>query len=453
MEDLTVNDLILTPVFLAVFYAIAVAIRSSVTNVYTRKYFLPALTLKFIGAIALGLIYKFYYGGGDTFNYYAHARGIYQGFGKSFAVGLQLLFHAPSNPETAPFIANLFWYDAPSEYFVGQVGAVCALLCLNTYMVIALMFACISFSGIWAMFVTFVKIRPHVYTQLAAACFFVPSLFFWGSGLMKDSLCIGALGWLFYGFYRGAIQKQRLLFSTIMAGIGAYVLYTTKIYILLSFLPPALLWVFNENSQRIRSAALRMLARPLLIGVGAALGLFAMTRLTEGNEKYDIDKIGEQSKLTADYLYQTSIKQQGSAYSLGEQDGSIGGMVKLAPQAIVVALFRPFPWEARSPIMMLSSLEALFFLGFTVRIMLRSGVLATLKTIASTPVLSLCFIFSLVFAASVGIISYNFGTLVRYKMPLIPFYVGGLYILQSISLDKRPAAKTARRPVARRLAA
>jgi hypothetical protein len=42
-------------------------------------------------------------------------------------------------------------------------------------------------------------------------------------------------------------------------------------------------------------------------------------------------------------------------------------------------------------------------------------------------------VFALVFGASVGIISNNFGTLVRYKIPLIPFYVGALYILQDVS--------------------
>jgi hypothetical protein len=47
------------------------------------------------------------------------------------------------------------------------------------------------------------------------------------------------------------------------------------------------------------------------------------------------------------------------------------------------------------------------------------------------------FVFSLIFAASVGITSANFGTLVRYKIPLIPFYLSGLYILQSIANERR----------------
>ena len=70
MKMLSLADVYLTPVYLLFFYGLALAVRAKVTNVYTKKYFLPALTVKFVGAIALGLVYQFYYGGGDTSNYY-----------------------------------------------------------------------------------------------------------------------------------------------------------------------------------------------------------------------------------------------------------------------------------------------------------------------------------------------------------------------------------------------
>jgi len=124
-------------------------------------------------------------------------------------------------------------------------------------------------------------------------------------------------------------------------------------------------------------------------------------------------------------------------------------MAKLAPQAIVVALFRPFLWESRNPTMLLSAIEATYFIVLTIRIFFRVGVGKTLRAIVSSPVLTLCFVFSLIFAISVGISSGNFGTLVRYKIPLMPFYLAGLYIMQSMTEGmarhkKQPAAT--RRP-------
>ena len=434
-------DLFLAPLYLLLLYGLAYLVRPSVTNKFTRPYFLPALTLKYVGAIGLGFIYQFYYSGGDTFNYYRHAQLIHEAFSNSFGLGWKLLLDngGSMDPSLAKYTSRMFWHQAGStEYIVARIAAFLGLFCFNSYVVIALLFATISFSGIWAMYMTFAKIRPHVYKQLAWTIFYVPSMFFWGSGLLKDSLCLGALGWVFYSFYRGFIQRQAVLKCTIIGLSAAYALLIIKVYILLCFLPAALLWVFNETNARITNSTIRLVAKPLFLGIGGGLAFFAATNLTKGDEKYDVDKIGARSKITADYLYQQSVKQEGSGYSLGELDGSIGSMVKLAPQAIGTALFRPFLWEAHNPVMLLSALEAVFFLGFTLRIFWRAGVARTFSIIGRNPILLLCFVFSLVFAASVGVTSNNFGTLVRYKIPMIPFYLGGLYILQSLTTQGSP---------------
>lgn len=447
------SDLFLAPLYLGILYALAFAIRPSVTNQFTKPFFIPALTLKFIGAISLGLIYQFYYGGGDTFNYYWHASVIHDAFSHSFSTGMELLLDngSGSSPATAPYIARMIWHQTGStEYLVSRIAAFLGLLCFNSYTVIALFFATISFSGIWAMFIAFAKIRPFVYKQLGWTMFYVPSMFFWGSGLLKDSLCLGALGWLFYAMYRGIIQRQALLKCLIIGVIAVYALLSIKVYILLCFLPAALVWIFNETNDRIKSKGLRLVARPLFLGVGAIVAFYAATNLTKGDDKYDVDKIGERSKITADYLYQQSMKQEGSGYYLGELDGSIGSMVKLAPQAIGTAIYRPFLWEAHNPVMLLSALEASFFLFFTLRIFWRTGLFRTLGVIGRSPILLLCFVFALVFAASVGITSSNFGTLVRYKIPMIPFYLSGLYILQDmVTRRSTSAAGAAARPATR----
>ena len=280
---LALNDLLLTPLYLGLFYLIAYAVRDRFSNAYTKRYFIPALTVKFLGAIGLGLIYAYYYGGGDTFNYYHHSKLIHQAFDYSFGAGLKLLMASGGeyDPETSRFTTYMFWYESGSaEYLVARFAAAIGLLCFNTYMVIGLFFALISFSGVWAMYITFVKIRPQLYKELATAVLFVPSVFFWGSGLMKDSLCLGALGWLFYTFYKGTIQKRSLLQCAIIGLSVSYILVRIKVYILLCFLPPALLWVFNENSSLIKNTLLRVMAKPILIGIGGALAFYAATNLT-----------------------------------------------------------------------------------------------------------------------------------------------------------------------------
>ncbi|GAB2863404.1 hypothetical protein [Hymenobacter ruber] len=440
------KDLYITPFYLALIYGIAYGLRGSVTNVYTKKYFIPALTVKVVGAIALGILYHTLYGG-DTNNYYKQASVVYHAFGDSFAAGLELVTSSGDiTPAIAKYTGQLYWFGHGSnEYFVIRVAAVLALLSFDTYTVIAVLFAAITFSGMWMMYMTFAKIRPQVYKELAISVFFLPSVFFWGSGLLKDSLCLGALGWLFYCFYRGAIERKNILRCLLVGLLMGAVILSMKTYILLAFMPPALLWVFNENTRNIKSAAVRWVAKPLFLGVGAVVAVFAMSQLAAADERFNLDKIGEQSKVTADYLQRVSKTEQGSGYNIGAQDGTLGGMAKLAPQAIIVALFRPFLWEARNPTMLLSALEATYFLLLTIRIFWRVGFFKTIGAIGSVPVLTLCFVFSLIFAISVGISSGNFGTLVRYKIPLMPFYLSGLYILQSITVPQATARAGQRR--------
>ncbi|UYZ65175.1 hypothetical protein [Hymenobacter weizhouensis] len=432
------KDLFLTPLYLALFYGLAFAVRRRFTNALTRKYFIPALSVKFLGAISLGLIYQFYYGGGDTFNYYNHIKVIYGAFGDSFAAGLKLLFpQRPPDSTILRYTAQMYWYDSPTEYFIAQVGAVFALLSFNTYSVIGLGFALISFWGVWAMYITFLRIYPLAYKKLAFAIFFLPSVFFWGSGLMKDSLCMGALGWAFYGFYHLFIEKKNLLTAAALLGAGAFVLVSVKVYILLSFLPPALLWVFNENNQRIKSAAIRAVSKPIFLVLGLGIGYLGATNLTAGDERYDVEKIGERSKITKDYL--SKYVSSGSAYDIGQLDGSIGSIVRVAPQAVFISLFRPFLFEARNPVMLLSALEATLFIWLTVSLFYKTGLIKSFRLIAAKPILTFSFVFSIIFAIGVGTNSGNFGTLVRYKIPLMPFYLSALYIMQSMAAPKKKA--------------
>ena len=88
------QDILLTPLYLIVIYAIAYRIRNKYyKHNLLKKYFIPALTCKIAGAIAIGLIYQFYYGGGDTFNYYTYGSArIWDAFQDDPATAFNLIF-------------------------------------------------------------------------------------------------------------------------------------------------------------------------------------------------------------------------------------------------------------------------------------------------------------------------------------------------------------------------
>ena len=155
--------------------------------------------------------------------------------------------------------------------------------------------------------------------------------------------------------------------------------------------------------------------------------MFFSQKFTKEMGRYSLENVAQTAASTRGWISYVSEKQEGSTYDLGAFDPSIGGMLSKFPQAVVVTLFRPFPWEARKVIIALSALEALIFLYFTLRALFKKG--KQFKTIFKDPNITFFLIFSLIFAFAVGISSYNFGALSRYKIPCLPFYAAFLMIV------------------------
>ncbi len=100
------------------------------------------------------------------------------------------------------------------------------------------------------------------------------------------------------------------------------------------------------------------------------------------------------------------------------------------PLAINAALFRPYITEARNVMMMVSGLENLFILLFTLYVLYKVKIIGIFKYFNKNSLLTFSLIFSLFFAFAVGISTSNFGSLVRYRIPLLPFYVSSLIIIR-----------------------
>ena len=76
--------------------------------------------------------------------------------------------------------------------------------------------------------------------------------------------------------------------------------------------------------------------------------------------------------------------------------------------------------------MLLSALESLAMLVMTLYILWKANVRIFAILVHPNPFFTL--VFSLAFAFAVGVSTYNCGTLVRYKIPLMPFFVVSLVL-------------------------
>ena len=223
------------------------------------------------------------------------------------------------------------------------------------------------------------------------------------------------LGWMTYCTFRIFLHRDLSFRNIFMLVFSFYLIAVIKLYILLAFLPALSLWLLMTYSRYIKTAGLRFLANVF----------FITSRFSEELNKYSLENVTKTADTTRDWIIHSS-GDEGSAYDIGDFDGSIGNTLAKFPAGIVVTLFRPFPWEVKKVIVALSALEALAFLYFTLRVFFNRK--TKFGAFLKDPTVIFCLCFSLIFAFSVGITSGNFGALSRYKIPCLPFYGAFLMI-------------------------
>jgi hypothetical protein len=439
-DFISVFDYILLPFFLLIIYGVAFRAcnkKYPKTHSYThpwRKYFLAGFSLKIFGAIFIGLVYQYYYGGGDTSAFYYHATVINQSLGDSPLKWLNLVFHIPGayDPEYYQYINQMFWYKSPGAYLISSITAVFNVITFNTYLPTSIIFAALSFSGIWAMFRAFAEQYPKHTKEIAICILFIPSTFVWGSGIFKDTVCMAALGWMTFASFRMLIRKQFRLKYMLIIIVCFYLLAVIKIYIVLVFIPALTLWILNTYSHKIKNGVVRFGLKLFVYGIIVA-GFFSITSyFSDQLGQYSLENLAETSNTTRSYIYWASTStggDEGSKYDLGGFDPTPLGMLSKFPLAVNVSLFRPYIWESRKPMVFLNSLEASLFLFLTLKLIFVIGFRGIWRSISRSPNIQFFLIFTIIFAFAVGISSYNFGALSRYRIPCLPFFALALALI------------------------
>lgn len=392
-----------------------------------------AFGLKIFGGIFLGVIYQYYYRGGDTFNYWHQTEVINSSLNDSFFTWLRLITGSASiyDADVYNYTTQFYWYGITTpEYIISVIGAVLGLVTMTSYLPTSVIFSALSFIGVWKLFVVFTKLYPRLIRQLAFAFLFIPSVVFWGSGFMKDTITFSCLGMVTHFFYQIFYENKKIVKNGLAALLFLYVIYVIKTYILVAYLPAALLWGVGLLSYKVKDQRLIIFTRYFLYACAIAGLIIIGGRLqAELFGEYNVESVAYKSFVTRDYLYRISTEQEGSGYTLGDMDPTLFGMLEKAPAGINVTLFRPYIWEARKPIVLLSSLEAMFFLVFTFFVIFRNNPIRVVQRILTDETLQFCIIFTLVFAFAIGISTSNFGSLSRYKIPCMPFFAAFLFII------------------------
>jgi hypothetical protein len=444
MRYLQIWDFILGPVYIFIIYAIAKrrAGRKMENEPY-YEYFARGILFKMLGGVFFCLIYTVYYNGGDTTAYFESSVNITKLFFRNTGAFWQIIFGGDPI-EMFQYFDNYtgypgYWRD-PQSWQVVRWTSLLTFFGFRCYMLTTILLSAATYFGIWRLYKTFVYYFPQISKQLSYSVLLVPSVLFWGSGVLKDTFTLAAAGLLTYSFHRAIILRKKIPINVILLFMCSSLIISIKPYIFLGLVPGALLWMSFNNIKNITNPLLRFLIGPFVFSFILGLALIGYNQIKDQLGKYSsVDKILNKASVT-----QKDLKQdynEGNAFDIGEFDPTIGGISSKFPIATFAGLFRPSIIDVKNIVMLLAAIENSFLLFFTLYILFRCGIRGSYSIIANEPIAFFALIFSVFFAFSVGLTTSNFGALVRYKIPAVPFYMSTLFIVHEL-YKKRKSINT-----------
>ncbi|RCL65051.1 MAG: hypothetical protein DBW80_00435 [Bacteroidetes bacterium] len=433
-------DFIIGPIYVGIILFIGLRISSRFIDPIDRRMFNLGLLVKLISSFAIGVIYWFYYQDGDTVYYYERMLRVANVLKSNTSLGLKLVFSAyPEEADETYFLMTSLRAFDTASYMVVRIAAIVNTVCFGIYTNVALLFSVFAFSGLWQLYRITCDALPKVSKRyLGYAILLFPSVVFWGSGLLKDTLTLGGITWVIACFYRGIIKGKKPIVNILTIIVIGYFVSVIKSYILVAFVPAAFLWYVAEKRLASSSAASTSL-NPVLATGAILISLALLSQLGDILGRYSVENLQHEAEAMQQWHHQVEevYDYEGSSYSLGNTDFSTVGLITKAPIALITTFLRPFPWEVGNPLMVLSSLESLALLSIGFLALFQSSKNSEhslVRIFKQHPILQFSLVFSLIFGFAVGFTAYNFGALVRYKIPCLPtvgIILAALYSLRS----------------------
>ena len=394
---------------------------------------------KVIAGCLLGLVYTYYYtdrSTADTFKFFDDSKilfgtlftspgeffniffGLHDKSGKCFEICSQMtawnnkdvLFN---DNKTLVRLNVFFHFFSIGNYYVHVVF-------LNFF----------SFTGLIALFRLFQHYAKKKSKIIFLTMMFLPSVLFWGSGLLKDGLLLFALGILLYSF-NNLITSGYTRRNIIAFCLSLVLLMFTKLYVLFIITPALIAWFWSRNNTG-RTVIFKFISCYILY-------LFIGFNIDKVSEKYDLVDLIYYKQQNFNVLANTS--RANSIITIPNIEPTAWSLLKHSPNAIWRVLIRPNVFDSGSILIQLSAIENIFILAMVVFCML----FANKRMIHSTHLFCLSIFFVLLMFALIGLITPILGAMVRYKVPALLFLV---FIFISIADESKIKSKF---PVMRKL--
>jgi hypothetical protein len=376
-----------------------------------HKFFWPALLLKIICGLALGLLYIHYYAGGDTISYFEDASNI----GALLREDVGEYFRFLLKGDNTFALWSKLHYPEPRALFLSKIASVFTWATGNNYWVTSIYFSVISFLGTWYATRFMAMQYPKFKNQLVFAFLFFPSVVFWTSGLVKESFSMAALCFLVVLFLKVYQRVKLSWWEWVLLPVALWLLWNLKYYYVAVLVPVAFTAIVMKRSifplVKSKSAA-------VYVGIWLvifAVPLFAVSRVHPNfYPEYFLEVIA------SSYRQFAEKSDPGDMVVFNELHATPSSIVTHAPRAFFTGLFRPFLWEVQNKLQFIAAIENMIILLLSV------FALANLKRLVLSPARLLLFsilVYVALLCVFLTLSTPNYGTLVRYRVGFLPFFI------------------------------
>ena len=373
-----------------------------------RPYFWPALVLKIGAGITLGLLYKYYYSVGDTFIFFEDANKLTD----LFWITPGTYFNVLLTGDESDLVGNALINTQSRSLFLVKIVSLINLFTGNNYWIACSYFSLVSF---WSAFLFFQKVAitfPGSKLAAAIAFLFFPSIVFWSSGIIKESLALAGLFLLSRVSLTLLTNSKPFWWEWILALGSAIVVWNLKYYWMAVFVPVALTTLlihFITQGKELKTGI-----KILLWIIAFLLFCFGVTLVHPNFYLENFLQV-----LVENYNQFIRISPQGSViyYQL---EPSWWSVFLNSPLALVSGLFRPFIWEGSNFLQVIVAIENLFIFILFATTFIR------FRSIGQSPHRLLIFsvvVYIVILCVFLSLSTPNLGTLARYKVGFQPFLV------------------------------
>lgn len=367
-----------------------------------HKFYWPALIAKCTAGISLGIIYSTYYQTSDTFTFFRLAVEQADLARDDFDSYLKFLFSKQEG----------YFLGEHRTFFYTKITSLLALVTGNNYWITSLYYSLVSFLAAWYLANTIARLFPEFSMAACIAFLFFPSVVFWSSGIIKESLAMAAMFFIVALFLK-LWMKERISILAIVPGIVCgIIIFNLKYYYLAALIPiTASAYVAQRLNEKLT------IESPLKQGVlWVCIMVCGFLLITFLHPNFSLPRILEiiafNNRLFMDVCTPDDVIHY---YNLEPTWGSI---LMNAPWAFISGLFRPFVWEANTIFKFITGVEnlALLMLAIFVVPQLKKAIYSPHRLLILAGILY-CAVLSIFLALSTP----NFGTLARYGAGYLPF--------------------------------